>query len=65
VPHKNPGPQSPEYLHSEIRGTWNVATEIRELAARNPAPAHGRPGAANKAVPANDNAHALPGRGDG
>jgi hypothetical protein len=37
MPHNDPGPQSPEYLHSEIPGTWNVATEIGELASRNPA----------------------------
>ena len=53
MPHNDPGPQSPEYRDSEIRGTWNVATEIGELDSRNPAPSHRRPGAQNKATPAN------------
>ena len=65
MPHNDPGPQSPGYLYSEIPGSWNVATDIGELASRqNGVPVHRRPGSAMKAVPKNGNANALPGRGD-
>jgi hypothetical protein len=48
----------------DVVGSWERYNEIGELASRNPAPAGRRPGSAKKAVPANGNANALPGRGD-
>lgn len=65
MPHRKEGPEQPEYRDSEIPGTWNIATEIGELASRqNGVPVHRRPGARKKATPPNGNANALPGRGD-
>jgi hypothetical protein len=53
VPHNNPGPQMPADRDRPIPGEWVVATEIGELASRNPAASHRRPGAQKKATAEN------------
>jgi hypothetical protein len=51
--HNDPGPTQPADRDSSVPGEWVVATDIGELASRNPAPSHRRPGAQEKATPAN------------
>jgi hypothetical protein len=60
MPRKDPGPTMPANRDSSIPGEWVVATDIGELASRNPAPSHRRPGAQRKAAPANSTSRTNP-----